>query len=78
MMLLALYGAPATGKLTIAQQIVEQTGFKLFHNHVSIDVAKRFFDRRTPSFDTSIQSAEQSVAQIIKHFQLTKQLPESS
>jgi hypothetical protein len=33
----------ARGKLTMAQQIAESTGFKLFCNHVSIDVAKQFY-----------------------------------
>jgi shikimate kinase len=50
MTLLILYGPPAAGKLTVAKHISEKTDFKLFHNHVSIDVAERFFERGTPGF----------------------------
>lgn len=50
MLLLVLYGPPAAGKLTIAKHIAERTGFKLFHNHVSIDVATQFFEWGTPGY----------------------------
>ncbi|MEM7534784.1 MAG: hypothetical protein AAF639_21580 [Chloroflexota bacterium] len=44
MKLIIIYGSEATGKLTIAKELAQQTGFRLFHNHVSIDVAKVLFD----------------------------------
>jgi predicted kinase len=50
MTLLVLYGPPAAGKLTVAKLIAEKAGFKLFHNHVSIDVANRFFERGTEGY----------------------------
>ena len=37
MKLIFIYGAPAAGKLTVANEIARQTGFKVFHNHLSID-----------------------------------------
>ncbi len=51
MTLLVLYGPPAAGKLTVAKHIAEKTGFKLFHNHVSIDVAEQFFERGSRGFN---------------------------
>ena len=42
--LLILYGAEASGKLTIAREIASLTNLKLFHNHVSIDVGRVLFD----------------------------------
>jgi predicted kinase len=51
MILLVLYGPPAAGKLTVARHLAEKTGFKLFHNHVSIDVAETFFERGTRGFN---------------------------
>ena len=39
-----IYGPEATGKVTIAKELAKTTGFRLFHNHVSLDVAKTFFD----------------------------------
>ena len=50
MKLLIIYGAPAAGKLTIATEIARRTGFKLFHNHLSISCVKPVFDFGTPSF----------------------------
>jgi shikimate kinase len=51
MTLLILYGPPAVGKLTVARHLTEKTGFKLFHNHVSIDVAEKFFERGSRGFN---------------------------
>jgi shikimate kinase len=55
MTLLVLYGPPAAGKLTVAKQLAEKTGFKLFHNHVSIDVAEKFFERGSRGFNAITQ-----------------------
>ena len=32
-----VYGPPAVGKLTVAKEIAARTGYRLVHNHVSID-----------------------------------------
>ena len=56
MKLLIIYGAPAAGKLTIATEVARRTGFKLFHNHVSIDCVKPVFDFGTPSFLKMIET----------------------
>lgn len=45
-----LYGPPAMGKLTVATELAKLTGFKVFHNHLSIDLAETFFERGTSSF----------------------------
>ncbi len=42
--LVYLYGPPAVGKLTIATELARRTGFKVFHNHLSIDCVKPVFD----------------------------------
>lgn len=39
---LIIIGAQASGKMTIGQEIAEQTGMTLFHNHDSIDFVLRF------------------------------------
>ena len=44
MKLLIIYGAPAAGKLTIATEVARRTGFKLFHNHLSISCVKPVFE----------------------------------
>jgi hypothetical protein len=46
MKLLFIYGPPAAGKLTVAQHIVDRTDFRLFHNHLTIELAKEVFEDR--------------------------------
>lgn len=38
MRLIFIYGLPATGKLTVAQELKVITGFPLFHNHLVVDL----------------------------------------
>jgi hypothetical protein len=38
MRLIFIYGMPATGKLTVAQELAKLTGYKLFHNHMVVDL----------------------------------------
>lgn len=49
-MLLFVVGPPAVGKATVGQAIAERTGLRLFHNHLSIELALRYFEFGTPSF----------------------------
>lgn len=49
-LLLFLVGPPAVGKMSVGQAIAERTGLRLFHNHISIEVALRYFDYGTPAF----------------------------
>ena len=50
MKLLFIYGPPAVGKLTVANEVAELTGFKVFHNHLSIDAIVPVFDFGTKPF----------------------------
>src|SRR4051794_15588764 len=50
MKLIFIYGAPAVGKLTVARELAEEIGFKVFHNHLSIDCVEPIFDFGTKSF----------------------------
>ncbi|MDQ3042488.1 MAG: AAA family ATPase [Acidobacteriota bacterium] len=54
MKLIFLYGAPAVGKLTVAQELAKLTGFRVFHNHLTIDCIEPVFDFGTPSFSRLI------------------------
>lgn len=51
MKLLLIYGAPGTGKLTVATELAATTGFKLFHNHLSISVVEPIFEFGTKPFN---------------------------
>ncbi len=50
MQLIFLYGMPATGKLTVAQHLARLTGFRLFHNHLAVDLLLSTFEFGTPPF----------------------------
>jgi hypothetical protein len=41
--LVYLYGPPAAGKLTIAESLAQLTGFRLFHNHLSVNAISSVF-----------------------------------
>lgn len=44
MKLIFIYGSPAVGKLTVANEIARKTGFKVFHNHLSINAIEPIFE----------------------------------
>jgi AAA domain len=50
MRLVFIYGLPATGKLTVAQELAKRTGYKLFHNHLVVDLLLSTFEFGSPSF----------------------------
>lgn len=50
MKLLFLYGAPAVGKLTIARQVANATGWPLFDNHLTVDLVLAIYPFGSPGF----------------------------
>lgn len=50
MKLLFLHGPPAAGKLTIAREVAALTGWRLFHNHLTVNLALAVYDFGTPGF----------------------------
>ena len=42
--LIFIYGTPAVGKLTVAKKLAEKTGYKIFHNHLTVDLVYSVFD----------------------------------
>ena len=55
MKLVFIYGPPAAGKLTVAEAVVARTGYKLFHNHLTVDLAHAFFEFGTPAFGRYVE-----------------------
>jgi len=41
--LVFLHGPPAVGKLTVARELAALTGFRLFHNHLTVDLVSSLF-----------------------------------
>jgi hypothetical protein len=50
MKLIFIYGLPAVGKLTIAKELANISGFKLFHNHQVVDLLLSVFEFGSPAF----------------------------
>lgn len=59
MKLILIYGPPAAGKLTVAKELALQTRYKLFHNHLTIDLARDLYPEPGPKrFDLINQLRE--------------------
>ena len=52
MKLIFLYGRPAVGKVTVARELARLTGWRLFHNHLTVNLALALCDFGTPGFIT--------------------------
>ena len=50
MKLIFLHGMPGVGKLTVARELASLTGYKLFHNHLTVDLVGSVFEFGTPQF----------------------------
>lgn len=81
MKLIVLYGPPAAGKYTIASALAEKTGYKLFHNHLTVDLLKTIFQFGAPGFfplsqkirlDIFEEAAKQDIPGIIFTFVYAK------
>ncbi len=50
MKLVIIYGPPATGKLTVANELAKITKFKIFHNHLTVDLLNSLLEFGTDSY----------------------------
>jgi adenylate kinase len=48
--LIFLHGLPGVGKLTVARELAKLTGFKIFHNHLAVDLVESVFEFGSPPF----------------------------
>lgn len=44
MNLIIIYGPEAAGKYTVGKKLAELTGYRFFHNHLTVDVVRVLFD----------------------------------
>lgn len=54
MNLVFIYGPPGVGKLTVAREVARLTGYKVFHNHVSIACVEAVFEFGTQPFGRTL------------------------
>jgi adenylate kinase len=50
MKLIVLHGLPGVGKLTVARELAKLTGFRVFHNHLTVDLVLSVFEFGSPEF----------------------------
>jgi len=50
MKLVIIFGPGAVGKMTVGKELAKITDLKLFHNHMSLELANQFFDWSTDGF----------------------------
>jgi broad-specificity NMP kinase len=59
--LIIIFGPPAVGKMTVGRALEKITGYKLFHNHMSIDLALNFFDYEDDSYRPLVEGIRELV-----------------
>lgn len=63
MKLIYLHGPPASGKYTIAKELKARIGCAIFHNHLTIDVARAFYEFDTGQFWPLVDLLRKTVVQ---------------
>ena len=61
MTLLLVFGPPAVGKMTVGRAVADASGFRLFHNHHTIEPLLDVFDFGTPPFNRLLGEFRQRV-----------------
>lgn len=85
MKLIFLHGMPAVGKLTVGTELARLTGYKLFHNHLTVDLVSSLFEFGSQPFvelreriwlDTLAQAAASELEGLIFTFAFEKTVTE--
>jgi broad-specificity NMP kinase len=71
MKIIIIHGAPAVGKLTVAEELSKITRYKVFHNHLVLDLVNSVFDSKKKIFwevvsDIRLQIVKEAIKQKIK------------
>lgn len=61
MNLVYVYGPPAVGKLTVAKELARRTGYKIFHNHLTIAAVQPVFDTGTESYYRALHGIRERI-----------------
>jgi hypothetical protein len=61
MNLVYVYGPPAVGKLTVATELASRTGYKIFHNHLTIAATQAVFDSGTEPFYRALHGIRERI-----------------
>lgn len=61
MTLVIIFGPPAVGKMAVGIELERQTGFRLFHNHMSVDPVMRLFPFGSPAYSRLVSEFRRRV-----------------
>lgn len=70
MNLIFLYGPPAVGKLTVANELEQLTGYKNFHNHVISDMIGIFFEWEHPARASLVNRIREDIIDTVAKAQI--------
>ena len=85
MKLIFLHGMPGVGKLTVGSELAQLTGFKLFHNHLTVDLVGSLFEFGSQPFielreriwlETFAQASATGLEGLIFTFAFEKTVPD--
>ena len=61
MTLVIIFGPPAVGKMAVGLELGRLTGFRLFHNHMTVDPVIRLFPFESPAYRRLVQEFRQRI-----------------
>ena len=61
MTLVIIFGPPAVGKMTVGLELERLTGFRLFHNHMTVDPVVRLFPFNSPPYSRLVTEFRQRI-----------------
>lgn len=70
MKLVIIFGPGAVGKMTVGKELSKITELKLFHNHMSLELANQFFDWSTDGFKKIDQLVRFGIFEIVAKSEL--------
>ena len=70
--LVIILGPHAVGKMTVGQELAKITGLRLFHNHMSIELARKLF---APNEKEEFQSLNRAIRRKVFDLFATRKLP---
>lgn len=62
--LVIILGPHAVGKMTVGQELSKITGLRLLHNHISIELARKLFEKNEPEWKILSESIRQTVFEL--------------
>jgi shikimate kinase len=71
MKFIVVFGPPAVGKMTVGYELAKLTGFRLFHNHMTIELVLNFFDYEQPQFHALVAEFRKRIFEEVAASDLT-------